>query len=162
MSDSASVGALIEDYVGRGVFRAAAQPSSRKGREQYRIVWFRDQRMDLHVDTRRARASLSGVLPSIHPRSKLDRALRAWLRSREAPELPAHRRLDPDQFQAGLRNTAGNIQLTIVSLAHEPTQAVRKLLNLVNELYLDFLAAPARYDWIVEAFDLDPDNPRWP
>jgi len=162
LSDPASVGALIEDYVARGVFRAAARPSSGSGREQYRIVWFRDQCMSLDVDTRRARASLSGVLPPVEPNSKIDRTLRAWLRSRQAPERPAHRRLDPDQFQTGLRNTAGHLKLSVVSKANDPILAARKLLHLANELYLDFLAAPERYDWIVEAFDLDPDNPRWP
>jgi hypothetical protein len=77
-------------------------------------------------------------------------------------ELPAHRRLDPEALQARLRNVGGELQLTVVSRAGDPLLAARKLLHLVNEMYLGFLAAPACYDWIVEAFDLDPDNPRWP
>jgi hypothetical protein len=162
LNERTSVSSLIEDYVARGVFRAAALPSSKAGRELYRIVWFRDQCMDLEVHTPRARASLRGVLPAIEPRSKLDRALRIWLRSREAPQLPAHRRLDRARFQVRLRNAGGNVQLSVVSKSSDPTLALRKLLNLVNELYFDFLAAPERYDWIAEAFELDPDNPRWP
>jgi hypothetical protein len=162
LNEPGSVGALIEAYVGRGVFGAAALPAGKAGRESYRIVWFRNQCMILDVDTRRARASMNGVLPSIEPRSKLDRALRAWLRSRQAPDLPAHRRLDPAQFQAGLRNAGGAVQLNVVSKSNDPTQAARRLLTLVNEIYLDFLATPERYDWVNEAFDLDPDNPRWP
>jgi hypothetical protein len=162
LNELSSVGALIEAYVGRGVFGAAALPSGKAGRERYRIVWFRNQCMILDVDTRRARASMNGVLPSIEPRSELDRALRAWLRSRQAPDLPAHRRLDPARFQAGLRNTGGAVQLNVVSKNDDPTQAARRLLTLVHEIYLDFLSTPERYDWITEAFDIDPDNPRWP
>jgi hypothetical protein len=156
------VGALIDDYVARGVFRAVAVPSATAGCENFRIVWFRNQAMDLAVDARRGRARLRDLLPPIAPRSKLDRELRAWLRSREAPDLPAHRRLDPAQFRTALRHAAGRMELVIASQGGDSALAVRKLLHLVNELYLDFLAAPQRYDWIVETFDLDPDHPQWP
>jgi hypothetical protein len=162
LNEPSPVGALIEACVGRGVFGAAALPSRKAGRESYRIVWFRDQCMILDVDIPRARASMNGMLPSIEPRSELDRALRAWLRSRQAPDLPAHRRLEPTQFQAGLRNAGGAVRLDVVSKNGDPAQAARRLLTLVNEIYLDFLTTPERYDWITDAFDLDPDNPRWP
>jgi hypothetical protein len=162
LNRAASVGSLIDDFVARGVFSASALPPRRRGIEGYRLVWFRGQQMDLYVDVRRARASLDRLLPPVVPRSGFDRRLRAWLRSREAAEIPSHRRLDPEQLRAGLRNLGGDMQLTLVSQAGDPLLAVRKLLQLVNELYLGFLAAPECYDWIVEAFDLDPDNPRWP
>jgi len=54
------------------------------------------------------------------------------------------------------------VQLSVLSRSNDPTPAVRKLLNQVNEHYLDFLAAPERYDWIAVAFELDPDQPRRP
>lgn len=162
MNDASSVGALVEEYVARGVFGSAARPSSRRGVEVFRIVWFRGQQMDLTVDTRRARATLHPVLPPVAPRSRFDRSLRAWLRSRQAAALPAHRRLDPGELQVSLRNAGGDMRLSLVSRAGDSALAVRRLLQLVNELYLGFLAAPECYDWIVEAFDLDPDRPRWP
>jgi len=162
LSEPASIQSLVEGYVARGVFRAAAQPPGKAGSERYSIVWFRNQRMILDVDLRRSRASLDGVLPPIGPRSRFDRALRAWLRSREAPERPAHRRLDPDRFHARLRIAAGSLQLSVLSKEHDAALAVRTVLDLTHELYLDFLSAPERYDWIVETFALDPDNPRWP
>jgi len=162
LTQASTSGALIEDYVARGVFRAAAVPSDSSGRENFRLVWFRNRNMELEVDARLGRVRLREVLPPIAPRSKLDRDLRAWLRARQAPKLPAHRRLDPEQFRAELRNTAGSIQFSITCATGEIGPAIRKLVQLVNEMYLDFLATPERFDWILEAFDLDPDNPRWP
>ena len=156
------VNALIDDYVARGVFRAAALQSGKGGRDNYRIIWFRNQTMGLEVDVGRGRVRLNEVLPPIAPRSKLYRELRAWLRSRESPELPAHRRIDPAQFRAAFHNSGGSVQLSVISETGDTTLAARKLLHLTNELYLDFLAGAERYDWIVEAFDLDPDNARWP
>jgi len=154
--------ALIDDYVARGVFRAMALPSGKSGSEVFRIVWFRNRTMGLEVDARRGRVRLSDVLPPVAPRSKLYRDLRAWLRSREAPELPAHRRIDPAQFRTAFRISGGSVQLVITCETGDTTLGARKLLHLANELYLDFLAAPERYEWILEAFDLDPDHPRWP
>jgi hypothetical protein len=162
LSDASPVSLLVNDFVGRGVFSALAMPSRHRGIEDYRLLWFRGQQMDLQVDSRHARASLARLLPPIAPRSRFDRRLRAWLRSRQAQELPPHRRVDPGRLQASLRNVGGTMRLTLVSKDGDPLLATRKLLHLVNELYLVFLATPECYDWIVEAFDLDPDRPRWP
>ena len=162
MIEQQLVGALIDDYVARGVFRGAALPSNRAALESYGIVWFRGQVMRLDVDARRGRVCLQDVLPPIAPRSRIDRDLRNWLRSRESPDLPAHRSIDPLQFKTELRRAGGRLQLTVTSRSGAADEATHKLLRLVNELYLDFLAAPGRYDWIVATFDLDPDQPRWP
>jgi hypothetical protein len=162
LSEASPVSLLVNEFVGRGVFSAVAMPPRRRGIEDYRLLWFRGQQMDLQVDSRHARASLERLLPPIVPRSRFDRRLRAWLRSRQAQELPPHRRVDPGTLQASLRNVGGTMRLTLVSRDGDVLLATRKLLHLVNELYLVFLATPECYDWIVEAFDLDPDRPRWP
>ena len=36
--------------------------------------------------------------------------------------------------------------------------AVRKLIHLVNEIYLTFLADGKYFDYLVETFNLDPDR----
>lgn len=162
MSGASAIGSLIDEFVARGVFTAAAMPSLRRGTEDYRLTWFRGQQMQLRVDLRRARASLERLLPPVAPRSAFDRRLRAWLRARQGKDLPRHRRIDPDALQARWRNVGGEMRLTLVSQRGDAVLAVRRLLHLVNELYLVFLSTPECYDWIVEAFDLDPDRPRWP
>ena len=37
--------------------------------------------------------------------------------------------------------------------------AANKLVSLVNEIYLDFLSSGLYFEWLIETFDLDPDNP---
>jgi hypothetical protein len=162
LSHAPSVSSLVDEFVARGIFASAALSARRHGVETYGITWFRGQKMELQVDLRRARVSLDRLLPPVVPRSAFDRRLRAWLRSREAPQLPPHRRLDPDGLEARLRNAGGKMRLTLVSRDGDPALALRRLLHLVNELYLVFLASPECYDWIVESFALDPDRPRWP
>ena len=36
---------------------------------------------------------------------------------------------------------------------------VRRTVSLVNEIYLDFINRGPYFDWLLETFDLDPDNP---
>jgi hypothetical protein len=155
------IGQLLEDYAARGVFRVAAD-RPKNNRDCYQIVWFREQEMQLEIDARHRKISLINVLPTIVPRSRLDRQLRSWLRQREAADLPAHRRLDPDVFQLKFGQRDGVMVLSLTSTGADLLPATRKLVELVNELYLDFLGAAERFDWIQEAFELDPDNPRWP
>lgn len=161
MSLASPIGQLLEDYAARGVFRVAAESSKKHG-ECYRIVWFREQEMRLEIDPRHRLVRLINVLPTLVPRSRLDRQLRAWLSQREAIELPAHRRLNPDLFQLKFGQRDGRMVLSLTSTAADLLPATQKLIQLVNELYLDFLGAAERFDWIQEVFELDPDNPRWP
>lgn len=160
-TNASAIGDLLEDYAARGVFRAAPDNGQKNG-ECYRIVWFRDQEMRLEIDQRRRQVSLTNVLPTIVPRSRLDRQLREWLRQREAAELPAHRRVDPALFRLKFGQRDARMVLSLTGTEADLLPATRKLMQLVNELYLDFLGAAERFDWIQEVFELDPDNPRWP
>ena len=49
--------------------------------------------------------------------------------------------------------------LTLHMLDGDVDYGVRKLVALVNEIYLDFLSSGLYFDWLVETFDLDPDKP---
>ena len=162
MTADTAVGKLVNEFVTRGAFRAAALPADKSGSESFSLIWFQNQQMKLMIDNRQSKVCLVDVLPTIASRTTIDRELRSWLRERADKKLPEHRRLDPKTLQAKLTNKSGRMQLTIASLDNDLLFATRKLLHLTNELYLEFLSAPERYSWIVESFELDPDNPRWP
>ena len=152
---------MLDDYAARGVFRVAAQPN-RQAVEIFRLHWFRDQAMTLELSLRRPSVRLINVVPPITPRSTLDRQLRAWLAHRQSAGLPEHRRIDPAEFVLKLRRCAGQVTLELRCGPTNFIAATETLIRLVNELYLDFLAAAERFDWVQEVFELDPDNPRWP
>ena len=59
-----------------------------------------------------------------------------------------------------MRNSRGQIRLSLGS-DQEPLPALtNRAVQLVNALYHDFLGGPGRLEWVIEAFGLDPDNPR--
>jgi hypothetical protein len=155
------VAAVLGEYAARGVLQPVeAGPAARARVQAFR--WFRDREFLLHIDARTRRLRLEGVLDNVPPRSALDRSLRDWLRGRHAASLPAHRRIDPARALATWRNRAGRMQIELDCVDGDWRYATRRLVHLVNELYLDLLARPAHHEWLVETFELDPDNPRWP
>lgn len=154
---------VLDEYAARGTLRELCRLETPGGTTEFRFHWFRDREFGLRVDPRRARLVLHNVLPSVAPRSPLDRDLRAWLTSRQSATLPAHRRIDAIRLALGWRNQAGVMQLNgALGKDADWRYAARKLVHLLNELYIDFLPSSQHLDWLIETFDLDPDNPRWP
>lgn len=156
------IAAVLGDYAQRRVFRAISDPTSERGSTCFRFRWFREREFTLRVQPRGKRMRIEGVLPMVAPRSALDRDLRRWLASRQNAALATHRRLDPASIRARWTNTAGDMRLRFDVLDGDWGNATRKLVHLLNELYVAFLPSSAHLDWLVESFGLDPDNPRWP
>lgn len=88
----------------------------------------------------------------------MDRELRQFVRDRQAAERPEHRRIDPAKAAVRCSKRAGNIGLTVTALDGDLPYAVRKLIGLVQEIYMVFLYDGRYYDYLVEVFDLDPDH----
>ncbi len=118
--------------------------------------------MDLTIDASAGRLGMTGVLPGMDSKSAMYRQLRAWLRDQQSGRLPAHRGLDPKRATLSGYNRQGNLNLYLRSHDRDWSYATRRMVHLVNELYLDFLSDGRYYEWIVETFDLDPDRPGWP
>ena len=53
----------------------------------------------------------------------------------------------------------GPVALTLRSLDGDMYYAVRRLISLVHEIYVEFLSSGLYLAWLIETFDLDPDNP---
>jgi len=153
---------VLDACAARTTLRTVSMRRRRDGGRWYAFRWFRDREFEISLDANGRCLRLHGAVDHVLARSSLDRALRAWLRSRQSSALAEHRRLDPARVQLTLRNSGGAITLSLQSLDGDLEYAMRKLVHLLNELYLDFLATQAPFDWLIESFGLDPDNPVWP
>jgi hypothetical protein len=119
------------------------------------VVWFRNRSYDFVVDTRKGSISCPIVLPQVG--ADLYAKLKAFLKSRQTDEVPAHRRIDPAKAKVTSTNRAGNVSVTLTIKDADDEYAVRKFVNLINEIFQVFLHE--HFDYQVEAFDLDPDQP---
>lgn len=159
MSSAVAVGDILQEYAQRGVFRGFSRQGERASRGEYYLQWHRDQVFQLEFDARRHSLRVACVLPNVPAKSTMYREFRQWLRQRQAAELPEHRRYDPQRLGLRTYNRAGDIALTLTMLDGDIDYGVRRLVALVNEIYLDFLTSGLYYDWAIETFELDPDNP---
>lgn len=147
---------LLESYATRGVFRGFAVSAASAQRASYRITWHRDRVFELSVDAGRGTIRLPSVLPAVS--AEMFRELKAWVDGRMSEEVPEHRRIHPGRVTVRLsRQKSGAPAIAITSLDGDLEYAVRKLIALVHEIYLEFLHDGRYYEWLIETFDLDPD-----
>jgi len=157
--DVALVGDTLEEYAQRGVFQGFSRQQEGRQRAEYRVLWHRDQLFQWQWDGAKRHLRIACVLPQVPAKSPMYRQFKAWLKDRQSPTLPAHRQCDPRKVTLKTYNRGGEVALTMQLLDADTAYGVRKLVALVNEIYLDFLSSGLYFDWLVETFELDPDNP---
>lgn len=159
MNNAALVGDILESFVAKGVFRGFSRQQGAGADALYRIVWHRDQLFEWVWNERRQSLRISCVIPAVPADSAMYSALKAWLRARQDSALPSHRRCDSGKLALKTYNRGGDVALTARVLDGDVEYGARKLVAVVNELYLDFLSSGLYYEWLLETFQLDPDRP---
>lgn len=159
MTSSAQVGDILEDYANRGIFKGFSRQGDALQHAQFKVLWHRQQRFLWAWDDTRQSLRIACVLPAVPAKSPMYRDLKTWLKNRQCDSLPDHRRCDASKVALRTYNKQGDVALTLRILDGDIDYGVRKLVSLVNEIYLDFLSSGLYYDWLLETFELDPDNP---
>jgi hypothetical protein len=152
------IAAVLENFANRGVFRGFSRGTAHGGRPAFKLLWHRDRMFELVVDLDRGVVRMPVVLPSVPAGSSMHREFRQFVESRQSASLPEHRRIDADKTSVVCANARGNVGLRMSVHDRDYEYAVRKLVNLVHEVYLDFLYDGRYYDYLVETFNLDPDK----
>lgn len=151
----AIVAFALENYAQRGVFRGFSQ-DLRPTKAVFRLLWHRERVFELTFESNKNTLRFSQVLPNVD--AAMFRDLQEFIRLRFLPELPDHRRIDPDKVQVQPTRRNGNVALTLLILDGDDEYAVCKFIHLVHEIFLTFLLDGRYYDYKVENFDLDPDH----
>ncbi|HSE37208.1 MAG TPA: hypothetical protein VLG74_07895 [Blastocatellia bacterium] len=149
------VAATLEEYANRGVFRGFSRGPVKHGRAAFRMVWHRDRVFDFVFDANRGTMRFPLVLP--HVPAKMYLELKRFIASRQSEEVPDHRRIDPGKARVGSYVRSGNVSLTLTVRNGDYSYGARKLINLVHEIFLVFLA-DEYFEYMIEAFELDPDR----
>lgn len=149
---------VLAGYAERRVFHGFARGPHSAAKAAFQIVWHRGRVFELAFDARSGTLRVPELLTNVPPEPTIYEDLKAFIRSRKSDDLPDHRRLDPRKIQIRTYNRDGDILLVLKSLDADFEYAVRKLVHLINEIYLTFLAEGIYFDYVVETFDLDPDR----
>lgn len=154
---SSAVQEILEDYARRGVFRAFSAGPERAGKSTYRMVWYKNRTFELAVDRAKGEFRFVNLLPELPAGSPVYRGLKAFVKQRQAEDLPEHRRIDPARASVRLHNRQGNVSLILTSPG-DLEYGARKVIHLAQEIFLSFLAEGINLEYAVETFELDPDT----
>lgn len=158
LSQIDAVAAVLAGYAQRGVFGGFSRGSTSGAKATFQIVWHRGRVFELVFDARAGTLRVGELLTGVPADSTIYEDLKGFIRSRKSDELPDHRRLDPQRIQIRTYNRDGDILLVLKSKDGDTEYAVRKLVHLIHEIYLTFLADGRYFDYVVETFNLDPDR----
>lgn len=130
---------VLRPEVARGVLREFEERSGRGGNYEARFRWLLPQPMRVVVDIKRRRLSCPDLLLQIGAATALRRELTAFLKSRQAAELPAHRRVDPARCAILCPVRAGRLTLALEVRDGDWEYATGKLMALVHETHVYLL-----------------------
>jgi hypothetical protein len=152
------VGDILESYARRGVFRGFSRGPVENGTARFRMLWHRDRYFDLTLDTAKSEIRIATVLPEVPARSPMYGAFKEFIRSRNSEELLPHRRIDERKVTVQCGNRQGNVSMVVKVLDGDVDYATRKMIQLVHEVYMVFLVDGPYLEYMVDAFQLDPDR----
>jgi hypothetical protein len=152
------VAAVLEGYAEKAVFRGFSAHPGRGGQATYRMVWHYDRPFEMALDVPGKTLRFTEVLPAVPARSAMYRELRAFLKSRQSPETPEHRRVNPAKARIMLSNQRRAVSLKLTVKDGDFEYAARKIIHIVHEIFMIFLVDGPYYEYMVEQLGLDPDR----
>ena len=155
--DQAVVRQGLQRYATRGTFRSFAEALPRGRSIVFRFTWFRDVPFTVTFTPGSRRLVFQNLLPGVAPRSAMDRDLRQFLRERHSRALPEHRRIDPRKVEVQVTNRAGAISLICRFKGDHADYAVGKAVNVVHEIFAEFLSDGRYAQYQVDHLRLNPE-----
>ena len=147
---------VLQGYADRGVFRAFTQLASRNGKTEFKFLWFpiTQRPFTLVFVPRARRLTFKGLLVGMRANSEMYWQLKSFIRSRSSTDLLEHRWIDSERAEAKCSNRLGTVSITLVIKRDEYEYGVRKIVNLVSDLFMDLLQESAYYEYMAENFDI--------
>jgi hypothetical protein len=152
---AAAVRAELQNYADRGIFQNFSVIESNSGSSvEYRFHWLAESPFRLKLNADKSELELKDVLPAVPYRSAMDRAFRDFLLARCDDSIPAHRRLDGERFNFTVRNRQQNLSVTIGFDPADSTVAAKTAVNLLHEIFNNFLQEGPYQNYMVEEFNV--------
>ena len=149
---------ILEGYASRGVFAGFRQNKRQPRKVDFTIQWHFRRVFSIQLDETKASLTLTGLLPQVSAAANLRRELAAYLRQCAAPERPAHRRIDPEKARISCYVRSDTLALRVAVQDGDFEYATRRLIHLVNEVFLDFLRDARYVDYMVAHLGMNPET----
>lgn len=153
-----TVSQTLEDYAARGVFRSFSKGKTRGSKTEFKLLWHRRKTFLLVFDSEKGTLRFRLVLPNVAADSGMYASLKKFLSTRRTSNDRPHRDVDPDKATIRPYNRNGSVSLGVQILDGDFEYGTRKLINLVNEIFLGFLVDGPYYEYMIDNFDLNVDE----
>ena len=145
----------LQSYADRGIFSNFAVSESTRGEElEFRFNWLTEAPFLLRLKPRKQELELKDILPSVPFRSSMDQAFRKFLRARSDESVPAHRRMDDSRFSFSCQNRKQKLSILIGFNNEDAGAAARTAVNLLHEVFNNFLMEGPYQNYMVEVFNV--------
>jgi hypothetical protein len=152
-----AVGEVLRTYAENGSFRSFSEGKLRVGKMPYRMVWHYNREYQLLLEIEASSLSFPGLLPGVRAGSAVHKDLRQFLKLFTSDEMPEHRRVDPNKGEILLIAKRGALTLGISIKNGEYEYCTRRLIHIVQEVFMVFLNDGPYYEYRIEQLGLDPD-----
>lgn len=156
LSPMEMVSEVLALYARRGVFRAFSEGASQRGKISFSIVWHHGRRFDVVLDMEKNVLRFHNVLSAVPANSAMYGELKDFVKSRQSHDVPEHRSINKRKAEVRPYNRRGNVSLSIEIKDADYVYATRKIVHLVNEIFLVFLIDGAYYEYLIETLGVDP------
>jgi len=119
------------------------------------MIWHRGRTFDLVVDTTKKAIRIPVVLPCVP--DDIYRDFKAFVESHHAPSLPDHRRIEKGKALVRCANRGGGASLSVSVKDGDYEYALQRVIHLIHETYLMFLANGIYRDYMIEQLGADVD-----
>ena len=142
-----TISSAMQEYADRGVFRSFTRLPVRNGVAVFKLVWFHERTFELLVDTGGKKIRVPVLLPRVP--DNLYRDFKEFIRSHQSQSLPDHRRIDKAKVILRCARRQGNVSLALSVKDDNFDYALRRLIHLIHEVFVIFLADGMYRDYMV-------------
>ena len=144
----------LQAYADRGIFQNLSCNIIGENISEFKFHWMTDKQFTLRLNVIKHELELRDILPSVSFRSDMDNAFRGFILSRCTKEIPIHRRLDGERLNIKAKNKNGNVSVLIGFSESDSCLAVKTSINLLHEIFNNFLMEGPYQNYMVEVFNL--------
>ena len=144
----------LQTYADRGIFQNFSCINVGEKVSEFKFHWMTEKPFLLRLNVVKHELELRRILPSVPYRSDMDNAFRRFLLARCAEEVPNHRRIDGKRLSIKARNKNSDVSVSIGFSESDSRLAVKTSINLLHEIFNNFLVEGPYQNYMVEMFTL--------
>ena len=144
----------LQTYADRGIFQNLSCNNIENKVSEFKFHWMTDKQFSMRLNVIKHQLELRNILLSVRYRSDMDNAFRRFLLARCAEEVPNHRRIDGKRLSIKARNKNSDVSVSIGFSESDSRLAVKTSINLLHEIFNNFLVEGPYQNYMVEMFNL--------